>query len=107
MILTLPALEAARQRRAETATELRALLDEEAASLAREQAAPSSPGPLTAWALRALARGQLARMASSPCPEIEARLRALAAVKVWEVELESGPVSLRPGVVALAMWGRE
>ena len=61
MTRSLATLEAARQRRAETAAELRALLEEEAASLAREQVAPSSPGLLTAWALRAIDRLNTAR----------------------------------------------
>ena len=102
----LAALEAARQRRATCAAELRALLDEEAASLARH-GAPSSPGLLTLWAQRALERDREARAAASPCPEIEARMRELAAVPSWEVEPESGPVSVRGAVVALAMWAKE
>ena len=103
----LATLEAARQRRATCAAELRALLDEEAASLARAQPAPSSPGLLTAWAERMVARDREARAAASPCPEIEARLRELAAVPSWEVEPESGPVSVRGAVVALGMWAKE
>lgn len=95
--LSLPALEAARQRRAETAAELRAMLGEEAASEARRsprEVAAGSPGRET-------------HREASPCPEIEARYRELASVAEWEVEPESGPVSLRPGVIALAMWARE
>jgi len=95
--LDLPALEAARQRRAETAAELRALLAEEAVSEARRsprEVAPSSPGRVT-------------HREASPCPEIEARYRELASVEAWEVEPESGPVTVRPAVLALARWARE
>ena len=106
--LSLSAMEAARQRRAETAAELRALLGEEAASEALGgQGAPSSPGLATQWTRAALARDQERRRAASPCPEIEARYRELASVAEWEVEPESGPVSLRPGVIELGMWARE
>ena len=108
--LSLPALEAARQRRAETAAELRAMLDEMAESDARKAEpapAPSSPGLLTLWARKALERDQERRREASPCPEIERRANELARVEAWEVEPESGPVTVRPAVIALGMWGRE
>ena len=95
--ISLSALEATRARRATTAAELRALPDEEAASEATRSprmVAPSSPP-------------RAPRQPASPCPEIERRLRELASVDAWEVEPESGPVTLRPAHLALAMWGRD
>lgn len=78
---------------------------DDAAQSPRE-ASPSSPGLLTLWAQRALERDQERRREASPCPEIERRLRELADAGPWEVEPESGPVTLRPAHLALGMWAR-